>query len=100
MISVTNVSPAIESSVQPPGVLGFDVTSTTGLLRILVCVDPFNSARAPELAHDGDSFQNLYEGSTRTAIAGGFRYVLRRAGGWYAAPRPLVFAVDLAGKEL
>ena len=100
MITVTNISPAIESSVQPPAVLGFDVTSTTGLLRILVCVDPSNSGRAPELAHDGDSFQSLYEDSTRIAIVDGFRYVLRRSGGWYAAPRPLVFAVDLAGKEL
>lgn len=100
MILVTNVTPASASTVQPADTISFDVTSTAGFLRILVCVDPVDSGRAPELVHDGVEFQTLYEGSTRTAIVDGFHYVLRRAGGWYAAPRPLVFAVDLAGKEL
>lgn len=99
-IAVTNVQPANLAEVQPADTLSFDVTSTTGLLRVLVCVDPLNAGHAPELAHDGGSFQNLYEGSARTVIAGGFRYVLRRDGGWYAPPRLLIFAVDSAGQEI
>jgi hypothetical protein len=101
-IAVTNVQPASLANVQPADTLSFDVTSTTGLLRIIVCIGwPVETERAPELAHDGNAFQALYiEGSTRTAVAGGFRYVLRRAGGWYAAPAPLIFAVDSAGQEL
>lgn len=101
MITVGNIAPADLASVQPAATLAFDVTAAgPGLLRVVVCVE-LGADRAPELAHDGDAFHALYaEGSSRTGVAGGYRFVLRRADGWYAAPHPLIFAVDLAGQEL
>lgn len=100
MISVGNITPADASTVEPAGTLTFDVVSTAGLLRVLVCVGFADTERAPELVHDGDAFQAKYGASSRTAIASGYRFVLRRDGGWLKAPRPLIFAFDLVGQEL
>ena len=98
--SVENVSPAVASVVTPNDPIAFDVIAPDGLRRTIICVDFSGSDKPPELAHDGDIFRIGYADSTRTPITAGFRYVLRRSGGWLAAPKPLVFSFDITGQEL
>ena len=98
--SVANVAPADMSTITPVDTLGFDVLLPSGARRVLVGIAFPTSGGAPELAHDGSNFQSGYVSSTRTVITNGFRYVLRRNGGWYARPQPLIFAFDVTGQEL
>jgi len=51
-----------------------------------------------EVAHDGAGFGPDYATlSTRTVIANGYHYSLRRDGGWPYAPELEVHAIDVAG---
>lgn len=53
------------------------------------------TSRLYEVAHDGEAFSYLYQaGSTRAAISGGYRFTLRREGGWPGAPTFTVRAFD------
>ncbi len=97
MIVVANADPVNLENVEPREPIVFDVLSSEDLLRVVVCVE---YPEAPtELAHDGDNFHPPYEG-TRSAVTGGFRYVLRSTGGWRNSPSPTIFAVDVLGREL
>lgn len=51
-----------------------------------------------ELVWSGAAFESRYSASTRTAVSGGFRYALRRTGGWpVGGVRLRVHAVDRGG---
>lgn len=78
-----------------------NVTDAVGLGMVLLEVDfaPFGS-KAPERIAVGDGFSPPYAASSRVAIAGGYQYTVRRAGGWPAAPRFNVWATDRAGNEV
>lgn len=53
------------------------------------------TSRLYEVAHDGEGFSYLYQaGSTRDVISGGYRFTLRRDGGWPGAPTFTVRAFD------
>jgi hypothetical protein len=103
---VDATSPTIGSIVPAPGTaiastdpLQFDVTDNSGAFRrILIAVV---LAGVTELAHDGNSFLGNYAGGacSRTAISGGFRFVVLRDGGWPSSPTIRVFAVDQSGNE-
>ena len=100
-IGVSNVSPADLSTLEPAATLTFDVTSfVAALSRVLVCMDFPESGRPPELVHDDTVFSAHYTESSRTAITGGYRFVLRNSEGWAAGLHPLIFAWDTAGQEL
>ncbi len=97
--TLTNVSPASGATIGAGDSITFDVTDETGLREVIVGVE-FLSSGAYEFAHDGTSFAQSYRASTRTAISGGFRYVLQRSGGWPSSPRIQIFAIDTSGNEL
>lgn len=86
-------------SIDTPIVI--NVTDAVGLGMVLLEVDfaPFGS-KAPERIAVGDGFSPPYAASSRVAIAGGYQYTVRRAGGWPAAPRFNVWATDRAGNEV
>lgn len=95
--SVTVISPT------PPGPIGrndavrVQVTDAGTLLRVKLYV---TMGDEQYVVHNGYSFRPRYAvGSTRTAITGGFEYVLLRSGGWLASPTFEVYAIDQAGNE-
>lgn len=91
------VSPPEGSSISSTTPLVIDVTDDLGLRRVII------AARFPdgtaELVHDGDLFSTRYASSSKTAISGGFRFTLRRQGGWFASPTIQVFPFDTSGNE-
>lgn len=77
-----------------------DATDAAGLRRVVIwCSYP--SLGTVEIMHDGDSFRGPYAAATsvRTLIAGGFRYVVTRHGGWPATPTFEGVATDVFGNE-
>ncbi len=96
---VTVVSPAVGAPLAARGAIVFDVTDTAPLRRIFVSM-AFGVRRNAEVVHDGDAFGPLYGRSTRAAIAGGYRYTVRRVLDWPEGPRKLkVHPIDVAGSE-
>ncbi len=97
---VGNYSPAPGTAISRASALAFDVTDAgAGLRRAIV------AARFPdgtyEIVHDGDAFAPRYSSlSARTTLAGGFRFSVRRTGGWPAAPTLVAFPVDASGNEI
>ena len=93
---VENVTPAAGSPISSGTTLGFDVVDNVALRRVVVLARFVGGAQ--DVVHDGDAFAATYApASTRTAIAGGWRYRIRRAGGWPSSPSILPLAVDTSG---
>ncbi len=98
--AVGNFSPAPGTPIARTGPISFEVTDDSGDFRRIFIVAFFPISGATEVVHDGDSFRGVYAASSsRTMIAGGFRYSLLRSGGWPAAPTIQTFAIDRAGNE-
>lgn len=100
---VGNFSPPSGSTIDAADPVFFDVTDNTGLFkRVLVLIHQGDEADeiATELVHDGEQFWWPYAAqSLRENIPGGFRYRVRRSGGWLADVVSVVFAYDNAGNE-
>lgn len=105
VFTVTNpsVGPTIANFLPAPGTpisrstpVEFDVTDVVLIRRVVV---EANLGGATELVHDGDGFSPGYATSSRTAISGGFHYLVARQGGWPSAPTIKVIAVDSSGNE-
>ena len=95
---VSNFSPPLGSTIAAQDPIFFDVTDNSGQFkRVLVAIE---QGSATELIHDGTSFLEPYDAlSSRTNIQGGFRYRVRRSGGWVEDPTGQVFAFDKSGNE-
>jgi len=80
---VTFVSPAPSSTIAPTTPIVVDVTDVdTANPFTFLFVRTVDGVQ--EVAWDGGAFSSNYATSTRTAITNGFRYALRRTGGWIA----------------
>lgn len=76
--------------------VSFSVTDAGGLALVFVTVR--YPGGAEEVAHDGGAFVGAFAGaSTRVAIVDGWRYTLRRVGGWPEAPTIRVSPIDTSG---
>lgn len=98
----TGITPSEGSTLAPTDPVQFDVIDESSLRATLVWVVDVAVGDA-EVAHDGDDFTDRYRaGSTRSAISGGWRYVLRRNGGWQgsAGIQIRIAAVDGGGNSL
>lgn len=95
---VSNLEPPNGTPILPTTPIQFDITDPDGFLLIIpmISMNPFT---LPEPTHNTENFEPLYEngGSTRVSIPSGFRYTLRRVGGWYATPKLIIWAVDITG---
>lgn len=98
-------APVVGNFVPTPGTpiattahLQFDVTDNLSSLRAVFVVCFFASG-AVEVVYDGSAFRAGYESSTRTGIAGGYRFTVFRTGGWTSAPSLQMFAFDTSGNE-
>lgn len=95
---VTLVSPA-QGNVDPSTPIVVDVTDVGGFHSIIVTARLPLSARN-EVVYDG-VFDDVYGGSTRAAITNGFRFTIRRNGGWPPGAVDLkVRAVDTDAQEI
>ena len=98
--------PTIGNYVPTPGTpigandgVTFDVTGANSLRRVIVSVTSADTGIA-EVVHDGDSFSGRFvNGSSRVGISGGYRYTIKRQGGWTGAPTFRVYATDVTGLE-
>lgn len=90
--TVVNQTPSPGSTIYPGDTVSFDVTDVRPFLFLEVQVD---LARR-EVIHDGDQFLNPYLTSIRVPIPGGWRYQVRRSGGWNAGPTFRVRVYDTA----
>lgn len=103
---VSNVSPVALTNIQPTTEVSFDVTDETGLVCVMVYV-LYPDLGDAELVHDGATYMPRFISlSTRVPIVDGFRYTLRRSGGWKVAPGVAqpnidirIRALDAAGNE-
>ncbi len=96
--TIGNFAPAPGTPLQRNTAVAFDVLdNASALRRVEVSVtlggDTF-------VVHDGDTFLGQYVNlSTRAPIVGGFRFSVRRNGGWITPPTFHVHAVDTSGNE-
>lgn len=98
--TVGNFSPAAGTPIEAATPVAFDVTDEIELRAVLVLARMVVvGVQLYEVAWDGTAFSERYSGSSRSAIAGGHRYTIRRTGGWPAAPTVRVLAVDTSGNE-
>jgi hypothetical protein len=89
---------ASETVIARTASITVDVTDESALRKVVVLAW-FEALGRYEVPWDGSQFEPRYTASTRTAIAGGHRYVLTRSGGWPAAPTVRVVAIDTGGNE-
>lgn len=97
---VDNYDPAPGTAISNTDTVAFDVTDDTGFFCKIMITAYFADSTLWEVVHDGVSFSPRYAfGASRTPITNGFRYVVRRVGGWSLAPTIRTYAIDLGGNE-
>jgi fibronectin type 3 domain-containing protein len=95
---VASVSPAPGDTVTATTPLVVDVTDAGGSLRRAIVT--VRQAGVEEVAHDGERFVGFFAAlSSRSPVSGGWRYSLRRSGGWTSSPAVRVYAIDTSGNE-
>lgn len=98
---LSNLTPAAGTPVSPSTPLQFDIVDADGFALIIPMVQLDDFSVPEPVARgvlDADfAFEPRYASSTRIAIVGGFRYTIRRTGGWTASPRLRTWAVDAFG---
>lgn len=94
---IGNFSPSVGTPLARNDAVSFDVTDDTGLLRGEVFVTLGSDTY---VVYDGERFRGQFANlSSRAAIVDGFRYTVRRNGGWTEAPVFEVHATDTSGQE-
>jgi hypothetical protein len=97
--SVSNFTPSGGENITKQTPIGFDVTDDTGLAVVFIYAK-YAKGETWEVVHDGHSFSPLFAGlSTREAIANGYRFSVRRVGGWPSSPTIVPVPVDQFGNE-
>lgn len=93
---IRNFSPAPGAAIDRLSHLRFDVTDDTGELLMMFVTALFPDGTC-ECVWDGDAFTPRYSAtSSRVAVDCGYRFTVRRAGGWMQTPLRLdIVAIDL-----
>lgn len=96
--TIGNFVPSVGTPIKRSDAIQFDVLDNLSSLRraeIFVTLDG-----ETYVVHDGEKFRGQFSNlSTRTPIAGGFRFIVRRNGGWTTPPTFEVHATDTSGNE-
>jgi len=94
---IGNFVPTVGTEIARTDPIQFDVTDETGLASVYITAR-YEDGTA-ECVWDHDSFQARFlAGSSRNAITDGYRFVIRRAGGWLSTPIILdIVAIDMSG---
>lgn len=80
--TVTLISPPAGSQILPAAPIVIEVTDATGLSAVVAWAEYGGVTFPAEVIHDGVDFKYAFGTSTRIAIAGGYRYTVRRRAGW------------------
>ena len=100
------VAPVIDNFAPDEGVaigrtdpIAFDVWDNSGQFAAVVVLARYLEEGACECAFNGISYEARYAaGSARVPIINGYRYTVRRTGGWLGTPLQLVIiAIDGLG---
>jgi hypothetical protein len=94
---VSNILPANGTPIYATTPLQFDITDTDVFTAVIVMVSFADGTY--EVVYDSSVFATGYASSTFSEITDGFRFVLRRRGGWPSSPTLKVIGVDAAGAE-
>lgn len=96
---VSNVEPTVGTAIARTDPVFFDVTDDSGAFRRIIVTATFADGSS-EVVHDGDNFAARYGAtSTRDPILNGWRYRVRRTGGWPYGPTIRAYAIDPEGNE-
>lgn len=98
---IVNVVPVSGTTITATSTISFDVIDLTNpIRRVIVTVTHGSKANVTEVIHDGTEFKGAYQYvSTIETIPNGYRYTLKRTGGWFSSPYFEVFAIDTTGLE-
>lgn len=95
-----NVAPAPASVITADVPISFEITSIPALQREMIFAR-FPGAAIEEVVWDGSAFTAPYATlSTRTAIAGGFKFYVMRSSAWPDSPQLAIFAFNTSAEEL
>ena len=95
-----NVAPAPASVITADVPISFEITSIPALQREMIFAR-FPGAAIEEVVWDGSTFTAPYATlSTRTAIAGGFKFYVMRSSAWPDSPQLAIFAFNTSAEEL
>jgi hypothetical protein len=94
--TIQNFDPPVGTPIDRYQTIVFEVTDLN-LVRAEIFVSMGGEVY---VVHDGEKFRgNFNHGSQRFAITNGYRFHVRRNGGWITAPTFEVHAVDVGGNE-
>jgi hypothetical protein len=94
---ITEVSPAVLSTISAGDVLSFRAVYPNGAMRGVIAL---KMAKVWELAFDGAQLGPGYrKQSTVESLVDGYRFNLRRDGGWPVSPVIFPLAYDIYGNE-
>lgn len=98
---VDNFAPAEDTSINPTDSVAFDVTDDSDDFHSIMITVFYPDSSTWEVIHTGAQFAPRFgAGSGRVAITNGYRYTVRRQGGWLNTPFKIYpFAVDAAGNQ-
>jgi hypothetical protein len=97
---ISNFNPATSVAIGPTDPISFDVVQGSNPFQDLWIAAKLAGTNLYEVIYDGAAFAPLYSAqSTIQNISGGYRFRLRRAGGWPGAPTVLAKVIDTAGGE-
>lgn len=98
--TITNRNPDPSIEVGPTDPISMDVVQGSEPFLDIWIACQMAGTTLYEVIYDGAAFAPLYAAqSSILSISGGYRFRLRRAGGWLGAPTILVKAIDTAGLE-
>lgn len=103
---VTNFDPPKDTPIYPATPISFDLLTDNDLSAVVVWID-YHDTGALEVAYSGtQGFGSNYTpfgafiGSERQVITGGWHFILRRRGGWFASPTIRVEGADEFGSAI
>lgn len=98
---IVNVVPVSGTTITATSTISFDVIDLTNpIRRVIITVTHGSKANVTEVVHNGTEFKGAYQYvSTIETIPNGYRYTLKRTGGWFSSPYFEVFAIDTTGLE-
>jgi len=97
---IGNITPSAGTPISRDQAITFDVTDPVSAFRRIIVEVTNADTGIAEVVHNGDTFLGFYSGlSGRSLIANGWRYSVRRSGGWTGSPSFRVYAVDITGLE-
>lgn len=98
---VDNYDPPQDTAISPTASVSFDVTDNLGEFHCIMITVFYPGTLTWEVIHTGTGFAPRFNaGSSRVPITNGYRYTVRRRGGWLSSPfQVFPFAVDSDGNE-